>query len=164
MSDENRPSKTQRKQAVHELQALGEELVALSDDQLLGIELPERLRDAVMAARRITRHEARRRQLQYIGKLMRSVDPAPIRSALDAWRAQSSKQVLAQKRIEAWRQRLLADERALDALLSAYPGADAGRLLSLIRDALHERETHRPPRAFRALYQALRALVEKRDS
>ena len=161
MSEVDRPSKTQRKKDVHALQALGEELVALSEDRLSGIDLPERLRDAVMAARRITRFEARRRQLQYIGKLMRGVDPAPIRAALDAWHMQSHGHVALQKRVEAWRARLLADEHAPADLLAEYPGADAAALRALVRDALHERDAHRRPRAYRALYQALRALLEK---
>ena len=87
MSDETVPSKTQRKKEVHALQDLGVELVELSDERLAAIELPESLRDAVEAARRITAREARRRQLQYIGKLMRRVDAGPIRAALAALRA-----------------------------------------------------------------------------
>lgn len=164
MSDQDRPSKTRRKQEVHALQELGEELVSLADDRLSALDLPERLHDAVTEARRIGSHEARRRQLQYIGKLMRGVDPAPIRAALEGWRAQSHGQVLAQKRVEAWRRRLLEDDRALGELLAQYPNADLGRLRSLVIDALHERETHQPPRAYRALYQALRALLEGRES
>jgi len=159
MSEADRPSKTRRKKEVHDLQALGEELVSLDDDRLSGLDLPERLRDAVTEARRIRSHEARRRQLQYIGKLMRGVDPAPIRAALEGWRARSHGQVLAQKRVEAWRRRLLEDERALGELMAAHPEVDAGHIRSLVIDALHERKTHQPPRAFRALYQALRALL-----
>ena len=75
-NDEGKPSKTQRKKEVHALQDLGEALVALSEEQLARIALPERLRDAVMEARRITRFEAKRRQLQYIGKLMRQLEPS----------------------------------------------------------------------------------------
>ena len=88
MSDETVPSKSQRKKEVHALQDLGVELVALSDERLAALELPERLRDAVLEARHITAREARRRQLQYIGKLMRQVDAEPIRAALAALRAQ----------------------------------------------------------------------------
>ena len=87
MSDETVPSKTQRKKQVAALQDLGVELVALSDERLAAIELPEALRDAVEAARRIRTFEARRRQMQYIGKLMRHVDAGPIRAALAALRA-----------------------------------------------------------------------------
>ena len=155
-------SKTQRKKAVHELQGLGEELVELNEERLAAVEMPERLRDAVMAARRITAHEARRRQMQYIGKLMRTVDAQPIRAAIDAWRTQSTGHTAVHKRIEAWRERLLAEPDAIDELTARYPGVDVLRLNGLIRDALREREAHRPPRSYRELFQALRALIEKK--
>jgi ribosome-associated protein len=154
-------SKTQRKRQVAALQDLGVELVALDDERLALIELPERLRNAVMEARRIKTFEARRRQMQYIGKLMRSVDAEPIRAALDAWQARSSDRIAALKRIEAWRERLLADPGALSALLAEHPKADAQRLRALIRNALHERAAGKPPRSFRALYQVLRTLLDK---
>ncbi|HEX9684622.1 MAG TPA: ribosome biogenesis factor YjgA [Burkholderiales bacterium] len=159
-SDEEKPSKTQRKKAVHALQALGEELVALTAEQLARVALPELLRDAVMAARRITRFEAKRRQLQYIGKLMRRVEVEPIRAALDAALARSRGEAAAHKRIEAWRERLLADPGAVNELVADFPGADRRQLRALARAALRERAEGRPPRAFRELYQALRALIE----
>ena len=159
--DDRRPSKTQRKKAMHELRDLGAELVDLSDERLAAIELPERLRDAVMDARRITAHGARRRQMQYIGKIMRKVDAEPIRAALDAWRAKSDSHTAEHKRIEAWRDRLLADDAALAALAAEYPAADTSRLSSLIRNAARERSAGQPPRSFRELYQALRALLGK---
>jgi ribosome-associated protein len=161
MSDEAPISKTQRKKAVHLLQALGEELVELNDDQLAAIELPEALRDAVMAARRITKFEARRRQLQYIGKLMRRVEVEPIRAALDAMLAGSRRQIAAHKRIESWRERLFTGPGALDELLAEYPGADIQRLRELVRGALRERDAGSPPRSYRELYQALRALLTR---
>ena len=163
MSDDFKPSKTKRKQAVHALQDLGEELVELPGERLAAIDLPEALRDAVMAARDITAHEARRRQMQYIGKLMRKVDAEPIRVALDAWRMRADSQTAAHKRVETWRERLLASDTALAELLSAYPRADVHRLGVLVRETLRERETNRPPRSYRELYQALRALLETRD-
>jgi len=154
-------SKTQRKKQVAGLQDLGAGLVALSEDQLARIELPERLRDAVMEARRITAFEAKRRQLQYIGKLMRSVEAGPIRAALDAALARSRGDTAAHKRTETLRERLLADPEAVGELLAEYPGADGRRLRALVRAALHERTENRPPRSYRALYQALRILIEK---
>ena len=160
MSDGTPISKTQRKKAVHMLQALGEELVELNDDQLAAIELPEALRDAVRVARRITKFEAKRRQLQYIGKLMRGVAAEPIRAALDAVLARSRRQTAAHKRTEAWRERLLAEPGAVNELLAEHPGADARRLRALVRGALRERDVGSPPRSYRALYQALRALIE----
>jgi ribosome-associated protein len=158
-SDEGKPSKTQRKKEVHALQDLGEALVALSEEQLARIALPERLRDAVMEARRITRFEAKRRQLQYIGKLMRGVEAGPIRSALDAAHARSRGEAAAHRHIEDWRERLLADAGAADALAAEYPRADGRRLRALARAALRERTEGRPPRSYRALYQEIRSVL-----
>lgn len=121
---EEAPSKTQRKKQVRALQELGEELVGLNAEQLARIELPEQIRDAVMDARRTTRFKARRRQLQYIGKLMRRLDADPIRASLAVLQAQSSTETAAHKRVEAWRERLLAKPGALADLLVAHPGAD----------------------------------------
>ena len=159
--DDRRPSKTQRKKAMHDLRDLGAELVELSAERLAAIELPDTLRDAVTEARRINSFGARKRQLQYIGKIMRKVDAEPIRAALDAWRTTSDAHTAAHKRIEAWRDRLLADAEALAALKTEYPSADTSRLSALIRNAARERSAGQPPRSFRELYQALRELLEK---
>lgn len=158
---EDKPSKTQRKKAVRELQDLGVELVGLSQDRLASLDLPERLRDAVFEARRISSHEARRRQLQYIGKIMRKVDPGPIRAALEGWRAQAGRATAEHQRVEAWRERLLADDASLAELAAEYPATDMARLRSLVRAAARERAAGQPPRSYRALYQALRALIER---
>jgi ribosome-associated protein len=79
------PSKTRRKHTMHALQGLGEALVALDPRRLSALELPEQLTDAILQARGIRAHEGRRRQMQYIGKLMRGVDPVPIQEALERW-------------------------------------------------------------------------------
>ncbi|MBM3358672.1 MAG: DUF615 domain-containing protein [Betaproteobacteria bacterium] len=142
------------------LQDLGAELVALNDEQLAAIELPESLRDAVSEARRIRGFEARRRQLQYIGKLMRTVDAAPIQAGLDAAREKSSRHSALLKRVESWRSRMLAEPGALPELLERYPGADAQRLRALVEDARREREAGQAPRSYRELHRALRALLE----
>ena len=163
MSDGTPISKTRRKQAVHELQALGEELVELNENQLATVGLPESLLDAVMHARTITKHEARRRQMQYIGKLMRRVDPAPIRTALDAFQAPARSQSAFHKRIESWRERLLADPGALDSLLAEYPGADVQKLRTLASGALRERAAHVPPRSYRALFQLLLQTLKPKE-
>ena len=161
-SDERKPSKTQRKKAVHELQALGEALVELGDERLAQVEMPEFLRDAIIAARGITAHGARKRQFQYIGKLMRKVDAEPIRTKLDTWLAQSRGPSLAHKRAEEWRNRLLDEDGALSALLREYPRADTTYLQKLMDATARERETGHPPRSFRLLYQALHALIERK--
>jgi ribosome-associated protein len=154
MTDES-PSKTQRKREMHELQDLGEELAALSDQQLAGVELPENLLDAVMHARSLTKFEARRRQMQYIGKLMRDVDPEPIRERIAAFKAASHAHTARLHLLERWRVRLLDDEDALTELMKEYPQADAARIRTLVRNTARERERGQPPKSFRALFQLL---------
>ena len=158
MSDEL-PSKTQRKKQMHELQALGAELVELNEHQLGSIELPERLRDAVRDAWRMTKFEARRRQLQYIGKLMREVDPEPIRSRIAAWKAVSRAHTARLHSIERWRTRLIEDEAAMTELVREYPHADVSKLRLLVRNTHRERETAKPPKSYRALFQALSEII-----
>jgi ribosome-associated protein len=160
-SNEEKTSKTQRKKQVTALQQLGGELVKLRDEQLAAIDLPENLRDAVLEAQRIGSFEARRRQMQYIGKLMRKVDAAPIRAALGALHAGPRREAALHKRADSWRERLLAGEAALADFAREHPHADTQQLLALTSAALRERESGQPPRAFRQLYQALRALIEK---
>ncbi len=159
MQDEEKPSKTQRKRAMHELQELGERLVELNPGQLAEMALPEALRDAVEQARRITRREARRRQLQYIGRLMRSVDPEQIREKLQAWDGLSTERTARLHRIERWRERLLEDDAAVGALASAHPGIDTQRLRALVRNARQEQGAGRPPRSFRELFRVLRDMI-----
>jgi ribosome-associated protein len=162
MSDEL-PSKTRRKQQMHDLQALGSELVELNEQQLAAIDLPERLLDAVMEARRVTKFEAKRRQLQYIGKLMRHVDPEPIRSRIAAWKSVSTAHTARLHLIERWRARLLDDDGAMTALLNDYPQADAARLRVLVRNAGRERDAGQPPKSFRELFRVLNETIEERD-
>jgi ribosome-associated protein len=159
VQDEEKPSKTQRKREMHELQALGVRLVELNSDQLDAVALPEDLRDAVERAQRITKHEARRRQLQYIGRLMRSVDPGPIREKLKVWDGVSTEETARVHRIERWREKLLEDDGTIGALVRAHPGIDTQRLRSLVRNARDERKAGRPPRAYRELFRALRDII-----
>jgi ribosome-associated protein len=151
-------SKTRRKQEMHELQALGAALVELPEARILSLDLAEDLREAVLEAKRISSHEARRRQLQYIGRLMRDVDPAPIRARLEALEGSSAEAIARHKRLEQLRERLLADDGALTELVAAHPGADAQALRTLIRNARREHKEGRPPRAFRELFRALKSL------
>ena len=119
------PSKTKVKKQMHELQDIGEQLVALSKDQLKEIDLPETLRDAIVEAKRITKFGAIKRQMQYIGRLMRHVDPAPIIAKLEVWSGKSSQHIAYMHRVERWRERLLESDSALTELLAEYPEADA---------------------------------------
>ena len=159
MQDEEKPSKTQRKREMHDLQALGARLVELNSEQLAEVGLPDDLREAVEFAQRTTKHEARRRQMQYIGKLMRSVDPAPIREKLKIWDGISADHTARQHRVERWRDRLIEDESVVDELIRAHPGIDARHLRALARKARAERTEGAPPRAYRELFRALREIV-----
>ena len=164
MADEP-PSKSQRKRQMHELQDLGVALVELNDQQLAAVELPENLLEAVLEARRITKWEGRRRQMQYIGKLMRFVDPEPIRECIRAYTATSNAQTVRLHQLERWRLRLLEDENALTELLNTYPQADGAQLRLLIRNTRRERELGQPPKNFRALFKLLsETLVESKET
>jgi ribosome-associated protein len=156
--DTGRPSKTQVKQAMHELQALGEELVDLSRDQLKRMNLDEDLLEAVLEYQRIGKFEARRRQLQYIGKLMRGLDPEPIREALAHVRGDSAAEVAKLHRLERLRTRFLEDEAVLQEIAGKYPLADLTHLRQLRRAALREQAENKPPRNFRELFQVFKEL------
>ncbi|MRR52354.1 MAG: DUF615 domain-containing protein [Rhodocyclaceae bacterium] len=143
---------------MHALQELGEELVALSADRLKKIDIPDNLRDALRDAQRFTKHEARRRQMQFIGKLMRDIDPAPIREALDEIKGLSAAATARQHALERLRLRLLEDEKVLGEIANDYPGTDLQQLRTLRRNALKEQQLGKPPRAFRELFRQLREL------
>ena len=152
------PSKSQRKREMHALQDMGEQLVELSAERLAQMALPDELRDAVREAQRITKHGGRRRQMQYIGRLMRSIDAEPIREALAAIEGRSAVETARQHRLERLRLRLLEDETVLTEIARTHPHADLQHLRQLRRNALKEQEQTKPPRAFRELFRALRDL------
>jgi ribosome-associated protein len=149
------PSKTQRKKDMTALQALGARLTRLNAAQLQQIDLPERLREAIEAVRRITAHEARRRQMQYVGKLMRGVEAAPIERALERLGGESQAAVALMHRCERWRDQLLDGDDALTKLLDEAPVTDVQPLRSMIRAARRERDAGQPPRHSRELYRWL---------
>lgn len=153
------PSKSRRKADAHALQTLGTALVALNRSQLAQVDLPEALRDAVEAAQRISAHEGRRRQMQFIGKLMRTVDPAPIRAKIDGWKTVSVEETVRLHLIERWRDRLLEEPAALAALAGEYPQADLQQLRTLIRNTQREREQNKAPKNYRAMFQLLREII-----
>jgi len=153
------PSKTRRKREMQDLQDLGAQLLALTPGQLEKIPVPSALLAAIAEARRFTRKdEALRRQMQYIGKLMRSVDPEPIRARLAALRGQSASEIARQHRLERLRDELLADEKTIENIVREWPEADIQRLRTLRRNALREREQQQPPRAYREIFKILRGL------
>jgi ribosome-associated protein len=151
-------SKTKRKREMHELQALGVALVALPESQLDDLGLSEALYKAVLEAKRISAHEGRRRQMQYIGKLMRDADPAPIRARLEEISGGSAQANARHKRLEALRERLLADEGALTEFAATHPAADLQALRALIRNSRKEQKEGKPPRAYRELFRLLKSI------
>ena len=162
MPDETeRPSKSELKRRSTDLQDLGEALIELSDSELDELPLPDALKDAVLLARRITKHGGLYRQKQYIGKLMRKIDAEPIREALEVKRARERGEALRFRRVEQWRDRLLKDGLpALDVLRSEVPFIDAPAVERLVMQARKERDLQAPPRAARELFQLLRAALK----
>lgn len=154
--DQDIVSKTRRKREMLALQTLGATLVELPDQQLDALGLPDALADAVREAKRIRSREGRRRQIQYIGKLMREVDPEPIRARLAAIDGGSREAAARHRLLERWRERLLEDEVALTEFAAAHPGADLQALRTQIRNARREQKENRPPRAFRELFRLIR--------
>jgi ribosome-associated protein len=159
----NRPSKTQLKKEMHALQSLGQALADLSADQLASMPIEERLRDAIDMLRRTRSHEGRRRQLQFVGKLMRLADAEPIREALAALELGSAEDTLRLHRIEAWRKDLVASDDAITRWVAAHPDTDVKRLRDLARaaraDALTPAE-ERHGRAWRELFRFLKPHVD----
>lgn len=149
-------SKTKKKQQMHALQALGAELVDLPRDRLASMPLSADLLEAVREAQRITAHEGRRRQMQFIGRLMRDLDPAPIQERLDAWRGQSKAEIARQHLLERWRERLLADDAALTEYAQLHPQIELQTLRNLIRNARKEAAAGRPPKSSRELFRLIR--------
>src|SRR3569832_1468591 len=158
------PSKSHKKREVEALQALGEILVKLPDAQFKRIELPEELRAAVADCRKITQNGALRRQKQYIGKLMRSVDPAPIQAQIDVFNGVSAAENAKLHQAEKWREKLIAGNEALTLFLNNYPATDATQLRLLIRNARDEAARNKPPKAFREIFRVIRGgLKTKKD-
>jgi len=154
-------SKSQVKRDMHALQELGKELVNLPKEQFANIELPEALYDAIVEARHIHQHGALKRQLQYIGKRMRSVDADGIREQIDTLTGHSKQAVATLHHIERWRDRLLEDgDAALTGLVVAFSTADKQYLRQLMRNARKETLENKPPKSARALFKYLRELME----
>ncbi|RNF86358.1 ribosome biogenesis factor YjgA [Montanilutibacter psychrotolerans] len=156
-------SRSQNRREALEVLALGQQLVALSEPQLMKLPVPEHLLPHIRECRRITSHIAHKRQLAFLAKQMRREDDEvleAIRDALDVNGEAGRREVAAMHRVEAWRDRLLADgDTALADLIVEYPGADRQRLRQLVRNTLEERKRNKPPRAFRELFRELRVLM-----
>ncbi|MBE0613928.1 MAG: DUF615 domain-containing protein [Burkholderiales bacterium] len=154
-------SKTRRKKDMQALQDVGAELVELNEQQLATMQLPESLLAAVQEARRLSKHEAKRRQMQYIGRLMRDIDAAPIRDKLEQWKGQGREHTAQLHALERWRDELMAGDPALARFLAEYPGADSQQLRTLIRNARREQAAALPPKSYRELFRVLREMTIK---
>jgi ribosome-associated protein len=156
-------SKTRRKEAMHALQDIGERLVQLDPKRLAELSLPEVLSEAILEARRMHKHGARRRQMQFIGKLMRTVDAGPIQEKMDLWSGAGIRHKAWLHLLERWRERLLADDQALAELRFSYPGNpdahDLQHLRALVRNAREEKRMNKPPKSFRALFHELQQII-----
>ncbi len=157
-----RPSKSARKRDAHDQQALGQALAGLPDAALAAAPMPEALRDALAQLRRTRSHEGRRRQLQFVGKLMRQADIEPLREAVAAAQLGHAHDALALHRAEHWRGELVADDEALTRWMAEHPDTDLQRLRALIRNARKDAALapeQRHGRAWRELFQFIKPLL-----
>lgn len=156
------PSKTQLKAEADEKQALGEALITLRADLMARLDLPEKLLQAIADAKKIISFEGRRRQMQFIGKLMRPLDDEPIRDAINEQANGSAQLTLQLHLAEQWRDRLIEADNALGAWLTTYPATDAQQLRALIRQARKDAAPEKPgaaPRhgkSYREIFQLVR--------
>jgi ribosome-associated protein len=166
--DENgytKPSKSMLKRESHDLQQLGKDLLAMPASRLDDIEMPERLRDALDTWKTTKSFEGKRRQLQFIGKVMREVDPEPLREAVAAFQLGHARNALALHQAERWRAELVAedDKDAVTRWAQSYPGTDLQQMRTLVRNARKDASAapeQRSGRAYRELFQFIKAVLE----
>jgi len=157
----DRPSKSQLKREMTALQDLGQELVEQPKDRVKRVPMPEDVRDAILECQQIKDHEGRRRQMQYVGKKMRTLEEdelAAIRKMLDSWKGASKAETAAMHALERRREKLLASDDALTELLARHPEVDVQQLRTLIRNARKEQAENKPPKAYREIFQILKQL------
>lgn len=156
-----RPSKSQLKREMTALQKLGQELIDQPRDRVKRVPMPDDVRDAILECQLIKDHEGRRRQLQFVGKKMRSLDPeelAAIQRTIDSWKGASKAETATMHSFEKKRDKLLADDNALTELLEQHSHLDAQHLRTLIRNARKELAESKPPKAYREIFQILKQL------
>jgi ribosome-associated protein len=157
----DRPSKSQLKRDMTALQKLGEELVSEPKERVMRVPMPEDVREVILACQKIKDHEGRRRQMQFVGKKMRTLEEdeiAAIQKVLDSWKGASKAETAAMHALERRREKLLADDNALTQLLERHPDVDAQHLRALIRNARKEQAENKPPKAYREIFQILKQL------
>jgi ribosome-associated protein len=163
------PTRTDLKKESTELQKLGEDLLTLRADLMTKLDLPDKLVDGVAEAKRITNFEGKRRQMQFIGKLMRKLEPSKwdeIRAALEEQHMPSAKETLVLHQAEQWRDRLIADDDAVGQWITLSPGTDSQNLRALVRQARKDAKPEKPGealrhgRAYRDIFQLVREALQ----
>jgi ribosome-associated protein len=160
----DRPSKSQLKREMTALQKLGEELIAEPKERVMRVPMPEDVRDAILECQQIKDQDGRRRQLQYVGKKMRTLEEeeiAAIQKTLDSWKGLSKADTAAMHALERRRDKLLTDDGALTELRAQHPEIDVQQLRALIRNARKEQAENKPPKAYREIFQLLKQLQAK---
>jgi ribosome-associated protein len=156
-----RPSKSQLKREMTGLQKLGQELIDQARDRVKRVPMPEDVRDAILECQKIKDHEGRRRQLQFVGKKMRTLDEAEIaliQKTIDSWKGASKSDTAAMHALERRRDKLLASDTAVTELMAEHPEIDAQQLRTMIRNARKEQAESKPPKAYREIFQLLKEL------
>ncbi len=157
----NGPSRSQKKREMTALQKAAEKIVKLGPELVRKSGLPERFIDSVLEAQKIKKHEAKRRQIQYLGKLMREIDPEPVLRFIENVELGNRDDAKKFQQLEKWRDGLVEGKFDLiDELAEHYPDIDRQRILQLARNARKEISTGKPPKSSRALFRALRELEE----
>jgi ribosome-associated protein len=160
----DRPSKSELKRQSDALQKLGEQLIEAPRDRVKRVPMPDELRDAILMCQTITNHEGKRRQVQFVGKLMRTLDEEEvgvIQRTIESWKGTSKAEAAALHALERRRDKLLADDKALTQLLEEHPELDVQHLRALIRNARKEQAEHKPPKAYREIFQILKDLAKQ---
>ena len=151
------PSKSQLKRDAKALQQLGVALLDIPEQHWATLQLPDNLVVALRDAKHMPSHGARKRQMQLIGKLMRGIDPEPVRQYFEQLRLAARRQARQQHELEDWRDRMITDgDSVIDTYLAEHPTADRQHLRQLVRQAIKERDTSKPPKSSRALFRYLR--------
>lgn len=154
------PSKTKLKAEADAAQEIGRQLIELPKDRLKKLQLDEALSDAIVEAKRLTANGAIRRQKQYIGRLMRDIDLAPIVEQLQKWEGKHLEENARFHQMERWRTRLIEDAKAFELFLVEYPRTDVQQMRTLIRNAQKEQAANKPPKSSRELFKMIRELAE----
>ncbi|MFZ6679954.1 ribosome biogenesis factor YjgA [Undibacterium sp. Tian12W] len=161
----DRPSKSQLKREMTALQKMGQELVEQARERVKRVPMPEDVREAILICQQIKDHEGRRRQMQYVGKKMRTLDEeeiALIQKTIDSWKGASKAETAAMHALERRRDKLLADDNALTELMAEHPHLDVQQLRTMIRNARKEQAENKPPKAYREIFQILKDLQKSK--